>query len=75
MDVKAMTRLMLYGASRSGNCYKPAWILSLTGREFEWVEKDVGAGATLKPGFHNVRDWLARIESTPGFPDMEAACR
>lgn len=36
----------LYGDSRSGNCYKAAQILRLTGRPFEWIETDVVAGET-----------------------------
>ena len=31
----------LYGDSRSGNCYKVAWLLSLLGQDFQWVETDV----------------------------------
>ena len=41
----------LYGDSRSGNCYKAALILSLTGRSYEWREVDVMSGGTRSPDF------------------------
>jgi len=41
----------LYGDGRSGNCYKPAWILSLTSRPVTWVETDVMTGSTRTPEF------------------------
>jgi glutathione S-transferase len=41
-----MASYTLYGDRRSGNCYKAALILSLTGREFQWVETDVMTGGT-----------------------------
>ena len=41
----------LYGDNRSGNCYKAALILSLLGKEFEWVETDVMTGVTRRPEF------------------------
>ena len=41
-----MASYTLYGDRRSGNCYKTALILSLTGREFQWVETDVMTGGT-----------------------------
>lgn len=41
----------LFGDSRSGNCYKVALLLSLTGREYRWVETDVTAAATRTPQF------------------------
>jgi glutathione S-transferase len=41
----------LFGDSRSGNCYKPALLLKLTGRAFTWVETDVMAGATRRRDF------------------------
>jgi glutathione S-transferase len=41
-----LDQFRLYGDSRSGNCYKAALILSLTGRTFEWIETDVMQGAT-----------------------------
>jgi glutathione S-transferase len=46
-----MDRYRLYGDCRSGNCYKAALILSLTGRRYDWVETDVVAGATRQPEF------------------------
>jgi len=41
----------LFGDSRSGNCYKAAWILSLTGRAFDWIEMDVMQGTTRTEEF------------------------
>lgn len=41
----------LYGDSRSGNCYKPALILRLTGLKFEWVHTDVMKRETRTPEF------------------------
>lgn len=35
---------ILYGDHRSGNCYKAALMLSLTGRDYDWREVDVLAG-------------------------------
>jgi len=46
-----MGQYTLYGDRRSGNCYKAALILSLTGRRFDWVETDVVGGATHLPEF------------------------
>jgi glutathione S-transferase len=46
-----MAQHVLYGDSRSGNCYKAAMILRLTHRPFEWRETDVMSGATRTPGF------------------------
>jgi len=44
-------RYKLYGDHRSGNCYKAALLLKLTGREYEWVETDVLSAATRTPEF------------------------
>ena len=41
----------VYGDHRSGNCYKVALILALTGRPYHWVEVDVMSGETQTPGF------------------------
>jgi glutathione S-transferase len=46
-----MGRYTLYGDRRSGNCYKAALILALTGRPFDWVETDVMQRATRTPEF------------------------
>ena len=40
-----------YGMRMSGNCWKAAQILSLTGHRCDWVETDGNAGATRAPGF------------------------
>ena len=41
----------LYGDNRSGNCYKVALILRLTGRSFEWVETDIMKKSSRTPEF------------------------
>ena len=46
-----MLDFTLFGDRRSGNCYKPALLLKLTGRAFTWVETDVMAGATRRQDF------------------------
>lgn len=43
--------LTVYGSASSGNCWKPAQILELTGRDYRWVEIDTMAGATRTPEF------------------------
>lgn len=43
--------MRLYGMSASGNCWKAATILRLTGHDFEWQETDGNAGATRTPGY------------------------
>lgn len=43
--------MKLYGMRESGNCWKAATILRLTGRVFEWVHTDGNAGATRSPEF------------------------
>lgn len=42
---------ILYGMSPSGNCWKAAQILRLTGRSFDWVEVDANAGETCTAAF------------------------
>lgn len=44
-------RYRLHGDSRSGNCYKAALILRLTGRPFEWIETDIMAGESRVAAF------------------------
>lgn len=46
-----MKKYKLYGDSRSGNCYKVALLLRLTGQPFDWVETDVMAQATRRDEF------------------------
>ena len=46
-----MPIIKLFGDSRSGNCYKPAVLMRLTGQPFEWVETDVMAQQTRSPEF------------------------
>ena len=43
--------MQLYGMRISGNCWKAAQILRLTGHCFEWVETDSNAGMTRTPEF------------------------
>lgn len=42
---------VLYGDSRSGNCWKAALLLKLTGQPWSWRETDVLGGATRAPAF------------------------
>ncbi|MDX1460536.1 MAG: glutathione S-transferase family protein [Xanthomonadales bacterium] len=48
MSEKAYT---LYGDRTSGNCYKPALLLSLLGIDYNWVEIPVLSGRTRQPPF------------------------
>lgn len=41
----------VFGSSLSGNCYKVALILRLTGKPCDWIETDVLAGATRTAEF------------------------
>ncbi len=43
--------MKLYGMRESGNCWKAATILVLTGHAFEWVHTNGNAGATQTPAF------------------------
>lgn len=43
--------MLLYGMRMSGNCWKAAQILRLTGHGFDWIETDGNAGATRTPEF------------------------
>ena len=43
--------ITVYGMAESGNCWKVAQILRLTGREFRWVEVDANKGETRTPVF------------------------
>ncbi len=43
--------MKLYGARSSGNCWKAATILALTGHAFEWVHTDANAGDTRTASF------------------------
>lgn len=43
--------MKLYGMRESGNCWKAATILALTGYTFEWVHTDGNAGDTRTPAF------------------------
>ncbi len=43
--------MQLYGMSMSGNCWKAAVILQLTGHAYDWHETDGNSGATRTPAF------------------------
>ncbi|MEM9304686.1 MAG: glutathione S-transferase family protein [Pseudomonadota bacterium] len=43
--------LTIHGDTRSGNCHKVAVTCRLLGREFDWVEVDIMAGATRTVDF------------------------
>jgi glutathione S-transferase len=43
--------IAVYGAATSGNCWKAAQILRLTGQPFQWVETDSNGGATRTEEF------------------------
>ncbi len=43
--------MKLYGMKESGNCWKAATVLALTGHAFEWVHTDANAGGTQTPEF------------------------
>ncbi len=43
--------MKLYGMRQSGNCWKAATILAVTGHAFEWVHTDANGGGTQTPGF------------------------
>ena len=43
--------MRLYGMRQSGNCWKVATILGLTGHVFEWVHTDANTGGTRTPAF------------------------
>ncbi len=43
--------MQLYGMAMSGNCWKVAQILRLTGHDVAWIETDTATGATQTPAF------------------------
>ena len=43
--------MMVYGDSRSGNCYKIQLLLSILGKQVDWEEVDILKGATQTPAF------------------------
>jgi len=43
--------ITVYGYTPSGNCWKVAQILNLTGQPYRWVETDSNAGETRTPAF------------------------
>ncbi len=43
--------MKLYGMKESGNCWKAATILALTGKPFEWVHTNANSGGTQTSAF------------------------
>jgi glutathione S-transferase len=43
--------ITVYGMAESGNCWKVAQILRLTGRDYRWVEVNANKGETRTPEF------------------------
>lgn len=43
--------IRLYGMSASGNCWKPAALLGLLGRPYDWVEVDIVKGESRSFGY------------------------
>lgn len=43
--------MLVYGDSRSGNCYKIQLLLSILGKQVDWEEVDILKGATQTPAF------------------------
>ena len=43
--------IKVYGMATSGNCWKAAQILRLTGHAFDWIEIDTTKGDTATPAF------------------------
>ena len=46
--------MKLYGMKESGNCWKAATILTLTGKPFEWVHTDANAAGTQTSAFLSI---------------------
>lgn len=68
--------MKLHGDRWSGNCYKGKLLLTLLGRDFDWVEVDVKAGETRRPEFlamnPNGRVPLLEIEPGTWLPESNA---
>ena len=60
--------MKLYGMSGSGNCYKPALLMSLLGRDYQWIEVDLLSGASHTPEFLrlNANGKVPVLELEPG---------
>lgn len=43
--------MKIYGMTGSGNCYKPALLLRMLGKPYEWIEVDLLKGENRTPGF------------------------
>jgi len=43
--------IKLYGMTGSGNCWKPAVLMTMLGIEFQWIEIDSVGGETRQPAF------------------------
>ncbi len=51
MPKRDVSRLTLYGNTRSGNCLKPRWVADTLGIDYDWVEVDIFAGETATEEF------------------------
>lgn len=69
--------MILYGDSRSGNCYKIQLLCAHLGHAVEWREVDVNSGATRAPWFLALNPFgkLPVLELAPGqwLPESNAA--
>ena len=51
MPQRDVSRLTLYGNTKSGNCLKPRWVADTLGIDYDWVEVDIFAGETATEEF------------------------
>ena len=60
--------MKLYGDRISGNCYKPALLLTQLGRPFQWISVDIRKGETRNPDFlaKNPNGRVPVLELAPG---------
>jgi len=67
-DEDTATMIRLYGFSGSGNCWKPAALMTALGRPFDWVEVDILTGASRTPAFLalNPNGRVPLLEVEPG---------
>jgi glutathione S-transferase len=67
--------ITIYGMAESGNCWKVAQILRLTGHEFRQVEVDANAGETRTPEFlaRNPVGKIPAVELADGTVLIESA--
>ncbi len=60
--------IRLYGFTGSGNCYKPALLMTQLGLPFAWTEVDILAGESRTPEFlaKNANGKIPLLEPEPG---------